>query len=380
MVQLIKSIFLDILELYKNFLHFNISKVLIYLVSLLIAFVLAIPFLIIWFIYLANTGFSIDVYQLLANQFLLVAWIILWLILLFLVSAWYYYSFLLLNNLNLNYIKRKKLEFTKNYYFNFKFFLTYIKVFSFNFLILLSPVILFIIWFFVLIFIFWGYDASLSAVLAWANNSFSISLIAWLIICSLAFFYLLYRILFSYVILVEESKWTKFKEATYYIKKSFKLTNNIPKIWKFLVIWILVYILTLPIYLPQGYFALKTERVSDYLSIKNNEATEKKYNPYYTQDLELEFSNVSEEDLLREFNFNRNFVTIFLILEFLFINWLFNMMIVSFYIRELQANKETITKSKQKTEEAEVKTKKPTSKRTTTTKQTTKKPRKTKEL
>lgn len=378
MGQLIKSIFLDILELYKNFLHFNISKILIYLVSLLIALVLALPFLIIWFIYLSNNDYSINIYDLLANQFLLVVWSILWLVFLFFVSAWYYYSFLLLNNLNLNYIERKKLDFTKNYYFNFKMFWNYIKLFFYNFLILLSPVVLFTIWFFVLIIIFWGYDASLNAVLAWASNSFSVSLVIWLIICSLIFFYLSFRLLFSYVIFVQESKGTKFKKASYYIKESFNKTKNASKIFKFLIIWILVYIITLPIYLPEGYFALKLERVTDYMTIKYNEVSENQYNLYYAQDLELEFSKSTEEELYGDYNFYKNLVIIFSILEFLFINWLFNMMIVSFYKRELETKIETKTKveKKEKIEpEVKVKTKTVTKPKKATTKKTTRKPK-----
>ncbi|MDD3646278.1 MAG: hypothetical protein PHH06_02610 [Candidatus Gracilibacteria bacterium] len=378
MGQLIKSIFLDILELYKNFLHFNISKILIYLVSLLIALVLALPFLIIGFIYLSNNDYSINIYDLLANQFLLVVGSILGLVFLFFVSAGYYYSFLLLNNLNLNYIERKKLDFTKNYYFNFKMFGNYIKLFFYNFLILLSPVVLFTIGFFVLIIIFGGYDASLNAVLAGASNSFSVSLVIWLIICSLIFFYLSFRLLFSYVIFVQESKGTKFKKASYYIKESFNKTKNASKIFKFLIIGILVYIITLPIYLPEGYFALKLERVTDYMTIKYNEVSENQYNLYYAQDLELEFSKSTEEELYGDYNFYKNLVIIFSILEFLFINGLFNMMIVSFYKRELETKIETKTKveKKEKIEpEVKVKTKTVTKPKKATTKKTTRKPK-----
>jgi hypothetical protein len=46
-LKLIKSIFKDILKLYRNFLHWNISKVFISLGSIALSFLLALPFIIV---------------------------------------------------------------------------------------------------------------------------------------------------------------------------------------------------------------------------------------------------------------------------------------------------------------------------------------------
>jgi hypothetical protein len=47
MFKLIKNVFADILVLYKNFLHFNLSKIIIFTVSLLHVIIWVLPFILV---------------------------------------------------------------------------------------------------------------------------------------------------------------------------------------------------------------------------------------------------------------------------------------------------------------------------------------------
>ena len=143
MINLLKNIFADISMLYRNFLHFNLSKIVIYLVSLLYTVVLAIPFVLVFglmYLYLVNTGW---LYSIWGNLFILIPSVLLAILGFFVLIIAFSYNYVLLTRLNLEYLEWNKLSLWKNYYFNFGLFWTFLKTMLLNFLIVILP---FIVW------------------------------------------------------------------------------------------------------------------------------------------------------------------------------------------------------------------------------------------
>ena len=346
---LIKQVFSDILGMYKNFLHFNLSKILIYLATFALSLIFVFPILVIAII----VFFSFWLWEwilglefLLSNPIVLVIWIILFILFLIVFSLGYSYKSILLFRLNLEYIDGKKLDYKKNYYFNFSFIYNYAKVFLLNLSILLVPIITYIVLFFILITIFWGYSEASSLVNEWPINTLSISFLILTILCLGLFIYLIYKTLFSYVLLVDESKGKDFENAFYYIRKSFSITRWFKKAGRFMVIFLLTIVIALPIYIPKGIYWDNLERQWDYIGMEygdNKRLAES--TPYYFQALKLEYGNISLEELQKDIDIDKKIIFLLSILEFLFVVGLFNMMVVSFYIRELKTN-EKIWKGK----------------------------------
>ena len=343
---LIKQVFSDILGMYKNFLHFSLSKILIYLASFVLSLIFVLPILIIavviFFVFwLWDLTLGLEV--LLANPILIVIGVILFILFVLALSFGYSYKSILLFRLNLWYIGEKKLAYKKNDYFNFSLIYNYIKVFLLNLVVLLIPIVIFLIFFFILLSIFWGYSEASNLVSEWPTNILSISFLVLSILCLWLFIYLTYKMLFAYVILADESKDNKFENAFYYIRKSFFITRWFKKAGKFIFIFLLTLIIALPIYTPKELYSDKIERKIDYLNVEYGD--DKKIleeRPYYFQTLKLDYGNISLEELERDISLDKKIVFLLSILEFLFIVWLFNMMIASFYVRELKTNKKIL--------------------------------------
>lgn len=349
MKKLIKLVYGDILQIYKNFLHFTLSKILIFISVFILIIGLSIPILILillvlYFSGLLNSFFAMSFDILATNPVYLIILAILFILLLIVLSLWYSYKSVLLFKLNLTYTTWKKLDYKKNFYFNFSMIYNYAKIFLLNLAILLIPVVLYIILFFVFIFLFgWAQQVN-EMVNIWASNSFSLSLLIVTISCFIWFIYLVYKTLFSYIIFVDESKWKNFKNAFYYIKKSFLFTKWFNKALKFIVVAILTGLASLIIYIPESLIANNLEKKSDYINMKSwNAQSMLESNPYYFQSLELEYSGISLEDLQKNISLETKIVFLFSILEFLLITWLFNMMLTSFYKRELKLSESKIS-------------------------------------
>ena len=343
---LIKQIFSDILRMYNNFLHFNLSKILIYLTTFVLSFIFALPIAIIAIIlffafWLWDLILGLEI--LLANPILIVIGVILSILFIFALSLGYSYKSILLFRLNLWYIDDKKLAYKKNDYFNFSLIYNYTKIFLLNLVILLIPIIIFIVFFFILLAIFWGYSEASSLVSEWPTNILSISFLVLSILCLGLFIYLTYKMLFAYVIFADESKDNKFENAFYYIRKSFFITKWFKKAGKFIFIFLLTLIIALPIYTPKWLYSDEIERKIDYLNVEygdNKKILEEQ--PYYFQTLKLEYGNISLEKLEKDISLDKKIIFLLSVLEFLFVVWLFNMMIASFYVRELKWNKKIL--------------------------------------
>ena len=336
MSNLIKNIFWDIFMLYKNFIHFNISKILIFLVSILYWFVFFLPFALIlfWIYYYINSTMSIALVW--ANFYLALIYKIAYVLWMFFAFWAFSYYFVLLIKLDLKYIKQKKLELKKNYYFDLKLFFKYFKLFLLNFLIVFTPFLILIVILSILIF-FLGWVSNVNQMIINSPvNSFSIISLVLFIITFLSIIYLSYRTLFSVVILVDEYKKKKLEKVTYYIKKSFLLTKWFKKIFRFFVVFTLVLLFSLPVVIPNNFLSQKAKEISDYLYITNNRVNLNDFDYKYLDYLQKKYSNKNSLVLQKEFKKTLYLSLFFKLLYFLFIVWLFEMFLVSFYKRELK--------------------------------------------
>ena len=341
MVTLIKNVFLDILKLYKNFLHFNLSKIVIYLVASLYAIIIALPFiLILWgfYYYLLSSG---NISFLSGNIFLsiiVILMVIIWLLSIFIGFS---YNYVLLTKLNSWYIEWKKTKFSANDYFNFKLFIIYFKTMFLNILIVLAPFLVWIILISIFILILWGVDSAKSISESWVLNIFTIGTLIITILTIIVFIYLMYKTLFTVIILASESNVDKFKTPKYYIKKSFKLTSWFKVFLKLIVIIATVFLVSLPISIPLNYTTFSNDKLSNYIEYKINPDSFSKDNFYYIEDLKQEFWNQDINILVEKLNTNKKYRAFLEVINFLFIFGLFEMMILSFYKRELLWNKKS---------------------------------------
>lgn len=259
---LFKSILSDLLLVYKNFIHWNISKILITIFWFLLGILLSLPFFIILWLfiyfdsiswgqvlsdYISSGTISMSLMAEVYNNVWLLIWewiILLWGVLFFI--FWYSFKSITITQLYLTYLDGEKLWYFKNFYFNFKVIWSYLKLLFFVILILLIPVIIFIIAFFILLYSFWWVENVFQLLYKWDPNLFSILLLSVAFICSLTFIYLAYRLSFSYIILMDTKNYSEKSGISFYIKESFRITAGL-KIFKFLYFMVLFSIAMIPI-------------------------------------------------------------------------------------------------------------------------------------
>lgn len=261
MLEQMKNVYLDTIIPYKNFLHWNISKILINLSSLGLGLLLMFPFLLLlglsfyfdnisWMEVISNyyasgsLGLSVisqfyeHLFVIIFEFFLIVIWALAF-------TMGYSYKNLLFSNLYLQYIDGQKLSYTENVYFNWEKIFTYVKMMVLIGLILLIPVVVLVILFFIYVFAFWGMDVVLAEVQSVASNYFSLLLWVTAFICFLAFLYLAYRLSFSYMIMMDSKNYSEKKWASFYIKESFAVSKWV-KIFKFILFLIIFTLIMLP--------------------------------------------------------------------------------------------------------------------------------------
>lgn len=383
MWELIKEMFKDILSLYKNFVHFNLSKIAIFSASFIFSVLSILPFVIILgaiFYYYLDLNI---IYNPIFSFFSILGF--------FVITISFLYYFVLQTNLNLSYINWKRLWSYKvlvpifiililillwlfvvlNYslyflliiitllfiflcyflhkweFFNFKLFINYFKVMTLNLLILIVPFIIYKSLVFLIINIVWGEEQAAVLFNSEVFNYFKLLLDVLWIITLLSFIYLSYKTLFSIVILAAESKWKKFQKAFYYISKSFKLTKWFGRWAKFFVVAAIFIIIVSPITITLNYISFTENDLSNYIESKSNPEVYQSFDFYYLESLEEKFAWESLENLNIELNRYKKYLLFFEILNFLLIFGVFEMMILSFYFRELLKNTKYIDENKE---------------------------------
>ncbi|MFA5917571.1 MAG: hypothetical protein WC850_05060 [Candidatus Gracilibacteria bacterium] len=358
-LKLIKSIFKDTKNLYRNFLHWNISKVFISLGSIVLSFLLALPsiiaLVIMYFVFDLNsyiTSLDVSILSLLgflsSQPLVFILFIIFSLLTFFSALIGYSYRRVLFTKLNLSYIDGKNLNYIKNSYFDFKLIWKYFKVISLVALFVSVPFFVFIIGFFILFFIFGGASGVQALLTSSQFNLFSLIALLLLVICIVAFVYISYRLYFAVIMLVDEKHYKDNETPMFYIKKSFLKTKDIFVFMKFILIMILLSIVILPFGFLQDFYSksLKDVRVyRQYYSMGETEKSivDKDVNNTYINELKMYYYGFSAEKLnsLEVTYFYLNYFLI--ILNYIIFFGLFEMVIVSFYKHEIIKKKSILS-------------------------------------
>ncbi len=255
MLELFKNVFWDLTKLFKNFGHWNLSKLIIVICSFLLGLLFCIPILIlsvvVWFLDPINWTMVLadlaSTWWMWINLQTAIFWhpinflFEIWLLFLSIIGlfTWLKYSMITMFKLNLWYINWENIYYTHNVYFDFKKIYKYFLLNVISFFILLIPVVLFVLSCWVLFVIFWWGKDFLNSIVTWnASILFSVLTIILWVILILLFVYLAYRVSFSYFIMLEKE--FENKSALFFIKKSFEITKWLV-FFKFLI-FLLIYI------------------------------------------------------------------------------------------------------------------------------------------
>lgn len=340
----VKSLFLDIYLLYKNIIHWNISKTIIFFYSILLWFLFTIPFLILFFVY---SFFSVNQFSDILNSFFnwvymhWLMWNAIYILVLFSFVLWYFYSFILKINLNINYILWNKLDYKKNYYFNFSILIKYLFISLISIWLFLIPIFLFILLLSIFIFIFWWIDSVISLLVANTNSVFP--LISLVLFISLLFtlFYLFYRFIFSYFILLESEN--NNKKSYNILLESFNKTKWFKKFLHFLVSILIIFSIYIPFSVVNNYLDRNYQDLNNYAAYYNlkeeDKESLKQISSYKYSNLEIRYGWMKQEDI-EKMQYKFYYLSIiFSIFKFLIISWLFAMFLTSFYVRNIKSVK-----------------------------------------
>lgn len=146
----LKQITHNISLLYRNFLHWNISKICIFLYVNIAGFILSLPFIIAlvvqYFQKYSSLLTGVDIYTFLDQNFgTVLLSILLFLIIVAIFISTYTYGYFLLLNVYKGYLQDEKLPYTKNLYLSWKHFSTYLGVLGWASLYLLLPIVLLLV-------------------------------------------------------------------------------------------------------------------------------------------------------------------------------------------------------------------------------------------
>jgi hypothetical protein len=337
------SVINDMIFVYKNFLHWNISKVLISLWCFILWIIISLPIfiiaIIVWLFdpidwseiaayvlswsdvsYQLIWGIALHPYNLVFMVFLILVWVCLFLL-------WSSYWLFLKSELSLAYVKWKKLKYSKNYYFNRAYIVRHIWIMCWSFTYLLAPII---IWVGLVFFTYLFYNIGF----IWFNG---LSLWMWFytaILIALEI-YLIYRIIFWYVLLADDSKKKDLQNSLYYVKKSIEITKW-KSFFKFVVFYVFFVLLIAPTTLlddyleEQGWMMRNTMLYNSWL-IENLEPEELQRYEYISR----EYSHLNLEQLESRLDSLATLRFILYFVSYLLLSGIFVLLLTSFYRRVL---------------------------------------------
>ena len=341
----IRHILQDIFFVYKNFIHWSISRVSISIWGILLGILFALPIFIFGLVLGFIDGISwLDIIKvslewtdpahseflesIAMHPYALVAMMLVMFsaVISFLFAGTY--STFLLARLSLKYVEWKKLDYKKNLYFSRRYITTFLALICWNMVYILA-------------FLFIGF-ACILAIYLLAQISLipeNISYYGMAIISLIFLFltsYVIYRILFWYIILADVWKHHELKSARYYIKKSIHITKG-SSFLKFITISLIYFVVISPfksldLYIEDQLTYMKDAYAFNTGRVWNIEPEELKYYEYITQ----EYSNLdSDETADRIVFFSRMRIIYFFMSYFLF-SGLLILIISSFYRRVLE--------------------------------------------
>lgn len=141
----LKYIANNLLLLYRNFFHWNISKLIVFLYANIIGFLVSLPLAAIivyqYFSSYSKLGISLSAQEFLVNNIgNIIVTVILFIAIVLIFIATYTYGNFLMQNVYKGYLEGKKLPYKKNLYFSLPYFRTYIGILGWITLYLLAPV------------------------------------------------------------------------------------------------------------------------------------------------------------------------------------------------------------------------------------------------
>lgn len=259
----LQKIFSNIFMLYRNFFHWNISKLLIFIFSIVLWALLTIPFFATTLIiaqfdpvpwnnifasFLYTQWVSMEFVTAFQNYFwYMLIQLFFWITIVFVFIFWIQYWKICLYKLNLSYLSWNKLWFFKNIYFSPKKISKYFWIVSFLSLMVLLPILFFILLTILIILLTWGLTNFVNLVNSSANYYMllNVYLILSLIIVSFSIIYTIYRYGFSLAILLED--WYADSSCWVLLKKSREVTKWLVffKVFiSYLVVWIVIFLIS----------------------------------------------------------------------------------------------------------------------------------------
>ncbi|MDD2916625.1 MAG: hypothetical protein PHH70_02135 [Candidatus Gracilibacteria bacterium] len=222
----IKQIFQNLVSLYGNFIHWNISKILVFLYENIAGFILSLPFVgVIVYQYFSDynkLGFasSIDEFML-GNIGNIIITMISFLVILVIFICTYTYGNFLMMNVYKSYLNGDRLPYRENLYFSWKHFRTYMGILGWASLYVLAPIVVCMIFIIPMGLLAKNVPGSMTILVGIVSILVVIALIGW-------FVSLVIRLTFSSYGLLYDPEVGK--TAKWYIDESFRLTKG--KVWK----------------------------------------------------------------------------------------------------------------------------------------------------
>lgn len=342
-------IFFDILKVYKHFFYWNLSKIYIVMWSFLLWIILTSPILFIicivaffdpirWLEILAfivgGTDPTLEIFALFSSYPY-------WLILMFFLSLWAFFMFLIGNSykqylyakLHQGIIKWENLPYFHDSFFSKIHIIRLSTLITYNLLILLIPSTIVVILFFILYFLH-------------ASGFISFGIFSWwLLILTLAtiftFSYIIFRLLFSVIILSWDDKKSVEKHtAFFYIKKSILLTKWYKIYLKFLFILGIIFLLLSPFRWFEENLASDREKLKytiEYraLLLTDTQAAEE----YPKKAIAESFSDMSDREIASNFKIAGYIWIAWFFISFFILSGLYSVAFVSFYLHVIHHKK-----------------------------------------
>lgn len=362
MLSLLKNILWNTILLYRNFIHWNASKIIYYVYGIIVWVVLALPFLAlaglsIWLsdmsvaivtdFLLYGSGGVEFVGTLFSSPFASIAALCMLVFAALALGIGVSYGEYLLYGLNLSYIKWKKLKlFSKKRFLNRNLLQKYIALVAWMLLALFIPLVLYAVIVWIIVLGFWWIEALNNYLILHPSNIVSISLLILFIIVIGVCVWLVYRLSFAFLLLID-SKASK-TSALKYLKKSYVMTSGWKKPFRFFI----VLLLTLLAFSPVLYIgeSLQNKQAdmhaySDFIVVEQEMGSEALAQELITSNpqayelytlLQLEYGSPSIEELsqaVMKLNWYNN---IYLLFYFLSLYGVMHMVFTSFYIHCLK--------------------------------------------
>lgn len=336
----------DIILLYRNFVHWNLSKMVINIVAIFVWVIFALPFLLFsWFVWLIDPipwatfiSYQIQwvspILEVMSfaslHTFSFVIMTISMILALTAFLIWNAYSNVLYVRLYSSYLEGEKLSIWKHIYLSRDRLRRFVSIALWHLVYVSIPAFV-VLWIVLWVIILHGAGAF----------SFEVFSLILLIITLLSIFllsYIIYRLLFSIVLLAKESD-TKLSKHSgrHYIKKSLSLTSWWRNYAKFLFVLCLIFLLMYPLWTIWDTLKRDTQNLSsaiEYraLSIANPEAAETSS----LREVALFYEDMTDEQLFANYR-GASLLSLFITFVWFFLfSGLYTMFFVSFYNRVLR--------------------------------------------